>query len=363
MNLCNLQNGRPAAIFFLFFITYLESAFANGIYANVDFAINQGLLTEEYWRNQSLQTSSNNVLAYTDRMTGGNLNIGSYEVFAGRRKISTISTNHNSLVVAANADRVLTQGKDGTYHLFASVKKFDYDVIGTHIDGQWDAINMTWSISPQLLNLKSFSIADGNGSMQLQPNSESVYGEIDKMGTRTFGFTTAPVPIQLGLGASVDLKLNWQFQDIQLTVDAKNIFSKITAQGVFYTNDRYRTNVQSGNLVFSNVPSLTGEYGQKDTTFALPKITHTYLNYHQPDSKWTEHVGVIALEDGLITWAGIDYQRNEFIYSAKTFELKNIYLSIQKAHFLVKNLSLQATLGSAFSSHYQLGMTGLTYTF
>ena len=357
-----LLNGRLAAIFFL--ISFISTdTNASEIYGQIDSAINRGLLTDKYWRSQSLSTSSEKVLAYSDSKIGALIEIADQKIFVERRKIATLSTNTNSLLAASNADNALDSQTYGNYPLNASLKKFEFDAVGLVWGELLEQSNLRWSLAPKLLRLNSFSTGEGQGVLELTPTSQRLNGTVDRQGMSSYGFTTDPSPTQIGIGASVDVQLIWKYQNFMFDFDALNLASHIPTSGTYYNQRSYQVSTQSGSLVFSKTPSLTGIYGQADLTLHLPKILKSTISHQATDSNWSQYLGAISLHEGVIPWGGIGYIQGDSIFKVKSYALNNLFLMYEKKNFIISNLGFEVTVGTAFQGKSQVALTALRYIF
>jgi len=179
----------------------------------------------------------------------------------------------------------------------------------------------------------------------------------------SYGFTTDPQSTQIGVGGSIDLQLRWKSQSFQVDLSAVNLASRIPTSSMYYNQRSYQVSTQSGNLVFSNVPSLTGTYGQMDPTLRLPRIIKSTLGHQESQSNLSEYVGVITLQEGSIPWGGVGYKWGDSSIQAKTYALNNLFISYEQTNFLLSNLLFEVTLGTAFQGKSQLALTTLKYTF
>lgn len=354
-------NGRIAAIFFTLY-SCTSLGIAGEIYWQLDSAINRGLLTDNYWQSQRLSQSSPKVLAYSDSQIGVLTEVAGQKIFLERRKISTLSTNTNSLLAASNPDRSLDGQNYGIFPLKASLKKYEFDAVGLVFEGAI-APQLSWSISPKALRLNSFTTGEGQGELAVTTNSQHLSGNLSRQGMFSFGFTTDPQSTQVGVGGIIDLQLRWKSQSFQVDLNAVTLASRIPTSGMYYNQRSYQVSTQSGNLVFSNIPSLTGTYGQMDPTLKLPRIIKSTLSHQEIHSNWSEYAGVITLEDGSIPWGGIGYKKGDSSAQVKTFALNNLFLTYEKTNFLVSNLGLELTIGSAFKGKTQVALTALRYKF
>jgi hypothetical protein len=356
-----VSNGRFAAIFFASF-SCISAVAADEIYWQLDSAINRGLLADNYWQSQTMKQSSPKVLAYLDSQIGVSTDVAGQKIFVERRKISTLSTNTNSLLAASNPERSLEGQSYGVFPLKASLQKYEFDAVGLVFEGAI-ARQLTWSVSPKALRLNSVSTGEGQGELVVTPNSQHLSGNLTRHGMSSYGFTSDPQSTQVGLGGSLDGQLRWKSPAVQVDLDAINLVSRIPASGLFYNQRSYQVSTQSGDLVFNNIPSLTGTYGQMDPTLKLPRIIKSTLRHQEMQSNWSQSVGVINFQGSSIPWGGIGYKRGDASIQAKTYVLNNLFISYEQSHFLVSNLVFELTLGTAFQGKPQVALTTLKYVF
>jgi hypothetical protein len=141
------------------------------------------------------------------------------------------------------------------------------------------------------------------------------------------------------------------------------LLSRISSSGAYFNERTYQISTQSGNLVFSKTPSLTGTYGQENRILHLPRIIKSTVSQENSDSNWSKHFGVISLEDGHIPWAGVGYTQGNSAIKIATYALNNIFVSYEKRNFLIANLGFEITIGTALQGKNQITLTSLQYIF
>lgn len=357
-----VKNGRFAAIFFLWILAFNVSATDAEVYWLNEHAINRGLLDERYWQNGNWQAASPTVVTYMDMRLGAKANIGLHSLFVERRQVGTLITNVNSLTAAAQGSSALANSAFGSYPLNVRLRKFQFDAMGMSFSSK-DHHALQWSVSPKILRLTSFSTGDGQGQLTLGGNSQQLSGAADRQGLSPFGFFNNPANPQISTGGSLDAQASWKSNDVMFRTEVTNWFSRIPVSNIHHSHTNYQLNVVGNALVFSDVPSLQGVYGQWDTTLRLPQIWKTSVSHQREDSGWTQSAGVISLEGGSILWAGLSYSRGDNTWMIRSHQLNNLFIRYEVKNMLVKQLTLEVTLGLADQHKHQQAITSVRYEF
>jgi len=358
----HLKNGRCAAIF----ISYLLASRAvlpADLFYEVNSAINRGILSDSYWQSRGLEGASSKVLAFTNTRLGATAQVADFEILVERQKVATLSSDSNALFAASVSEQALNSLKPGSYPLYGKLNSFEFDAAGIVFRQRSALDNLSWALTPKILRLNTFKTGYGLGQLDVGSNSQKLTGNVERQGLSPYGFLTNQIEPQMGIGASVDIQMNYIFQSSKFDFEVLNLASKLPVTGMFRSERNYQVNTLNGNLVFSSVPSLTGTYGQEDKSLRLPRILKTSWTDQWFDSRWSQKLGVIAIEDGKIIWGEADYRLGDSNFSFRTYELQNLFITYAKQNFGVDKLSLEFTVGSAFHAKSQWLMTGLRYTF
>jgi len=333
------------------------------IYYESTSGINRGLLSESYWRSRSLQGSSANVLGYSDIKLGATAKIGNIEFVVEREEVAILSSNENSLFAAVTSKQAFNNSSTGIYPLTAKVNSYEYDALGIMLRNSTESNDINLVLIPKLLSLNSFKAGTGFGQLEVGTTSQRLTGSLSRQGLSSYGFLTNPNNLQIGTGGTLDAKLSYELKQNKFEIAIQNLMSKIPVNGYFNSDRSYQVTTQNGGLVFSTVPSLTGNYGQLNKSLKLPKILKTSWTSQPAQSNWAEKLGVISFEDGKIIWGEVDYKYGNSSIQVKTYELQNIFLTLVMNNLILNNLSLEVTVGSAFHAKNQLLITGLHYSF
>jgi len=321
------------------------------------------LISEDYWRSKKVNNSSNSVLSYSDSKFGAVAKVGDFQLFVERRKTATLSANQNALIASANADNVLDASNQGKFSFHANVKSFDYDALGIVFKNNFSKSNSSWELAPKLVQIKGFKTGTGSGDIDIQNNSKNLTGYTKIIQSKPYGYFFNQKETDLGYGFSLDGKLNWKVNSIDLSFEGLNILSGINSSNIYFNNRNYSILSQSGNLLFSQTPSLSGEYGQINKELKLPRILKAQIAHQTLDSNWTQKLGIVNIEGGSIPWASLSYSFIDSRLEARTNNAKNLFLTYSQSNIFKQNLSFEISLGTSFTGINQLAIANLAYAF
>lgn len=351
---------------FFFALAYLtiENASSTEIFYEMDSAINQGLLSNSYWRNRSMESSSQKIIAFSDVKFGAITEIANTKVLVEREKVSTLITNGNALFAASTSDQILSNAKNGSYPLNGRLSSYEFDAIGIIFTNELVRNDFSWSITPKVVRINTMSTGSGDGLLQIDNNYQTITGTTNRQGLSPFGFLTNPDRLQIGIGGTLDIQASYFLNtNNKIESEVRNVISSVPVSGVFHSERNYQVNALNNELIFSAVPSLTGTYGQSNKNLKLPQVIKTNWTSQEFGSRWSKKLGVIAFDDNKILFGEVGYKYGESSFVFKTYELQNVFLTYLKNNFLLNNLSAEVTIGSAFHSNSQLMLTGLRYLF
>jgi len=157
--------------------------------------------------------------------------------------------------------------------------------------------------------------------------------------------------------------LSYKKDDWSVHWTGMNIFSSIEVNGLFFSQKNYQVNQANGKITSSDIPSLTGSYGQVKQKLKLPVINEIKLSHANVQSAWQQDLGAIMVLDNLIPWASASYQWRDYSVQAKTFNLQNLRLTLAKQNFLWLGLSLEVMMETAFQTKPHAGVTSFLYQF
>ena len=355
-------NGRYAAIFFLC-VGVTSFAGAQTLSYQLDSGTGQGLLTKDYWARQSITTETKVMTGYADSQLKAKAQVFGTEVFVEKRQQSVLHATQNVMVLAANNELNLGQLSNGNYPLAAEMRKFEYTAAGVTWGNLQSSSNLQWSWSPKVVKINQFKLNQGVGQIKLASNNAQLQAIIYSQGQQTFGFDPFDKQLDMGLGYSNDASLSYKKDDWSVHWTGMNIFSSVEVNGLFFMQKNYQVNQANGKITSSDIPSLTGNYGQVKQKLKLPVINDIKLSYAGVGSAWRQELGAVVILDNMIPWAANSYQWQDYWVQAKTFNLQNLRLTLAKQNFVLPRLSLEVMMETAFQAKPQAAVTSLVYQF
>ena len=357
-----LTNGRIAAVFFLCTFASL-SIKAQILSYKLDSGTGQGLLTKDFWARQSMTTEAKAMTGYVDSQLKAKAEFFGIDVFVEKRQQSVLHASQNVMVLAANNELNFGQLSNGAYPLAAELRKFKYIGVGATWGNLQSSSNLQWSWSPKVVKINQFKINQVDGQIKLDSNAEQLQANIYSQGQQTFGFDPYAKPLDMGYGLSNDASVSYIKDDWSVDWTGLNVYSLVEINGIFFIQKNYQVNQANGKITSSDIPSLTGSYGQVKQKLKLPVINIIKLSHASTQSAWRQDLGVIVVLDNVIPWAATSYQWREYSVQAKTFNLQNLRLTLAKQNFVWPGLSLEVMMETAFQTKPYAGLTSLAYQF
>lgn len=357
-----LTNGRYAAIFFLCVVA-APSTGAQSLSYKLNSGTGQGLLTKDYWARQSMTTESKAMTGYADSQLKAKAEVWGTDVFVEKRQQSVLHATQNVMVLAANNELNLGQLSSGIYPLAAEMRKFEYNAVGVTWGNLQSSSDLQWSWSPKVVKISTFKINQGHGQITLSRNTAQLQASIYSQGQQTFGFDPFAKQLDMGLGYSNDASLSYKKDDWSVHWTGMNIFSSVEVSGLFFIQKNYQVNQANGKIMSSDIPSLTGSYGQVKQKLKLPVINEIRLSHAKNQSGWRQELGAIVVLDNVIPWVATSYDWKDYLAQAKTFNLQNLRLTLAKQNFVLPRLSLEVMMETAFQAKPQAAVTSLVYQF
>jgi len=357
-----LTNGRYAAIFFLCVVATPFTG-AQTLSFKLDSAAGQGLLTKDYWARQSMTTEAKAMTGYADSQVKAKVEVYGTDVFVEKRQQSVLHATQNVMVLAANNELNLGQLSNGTYPLAAEMRKFEYTAVGVTWGNLQSSSNLQWSWSPKVVKINQFKVNQGDGQITLASNTAQLQANTNSQGMQTFAFDPYAKQLDMGYGLSNDASLSYKKDDWSVHWTGMNIFSSVEVNGLFFIQKNYQINQANGKITSSDIPSLTGSYGQVKQKLKLPAINEIKLSHAGAGSAWRQDLGVIVILDNVIPWAASSYQWRDYLVQTKTFNLQNLRLTLAKQNFVLPRLSLEVMMETAFQAKPQAAVTSLVYSF
>lgn len=357
-----LTNGRYAAIFFLC-VAATPFTVAQTLSYKLDSGTDQGLLTQNYWARQSMATEDKAMTGYADSQLKANVAVYGTDVFVEKRQQSVLHATQNVMVLAANNELNLGQLSNGVYPLAAEMQKFEYTAVGVTWGNLKSPSDLQWSWSPKVVKVNQFKLNQGVGKITLASNTAQLQADTYSQGLQTFAFDPFAKQLDMGYGYSNDASLSYKQDDWSVHWTGMNIFSSVDVDGLFFIQKNYQINQVNEKITSSDIPSLTGSYGQVKQKLKLPVINEIKLSHAGVGSAWRHDLGAVVILDNVIPWASASYQRRDYLVQAKTFNLQNLRITLTKQNFVLPRLSLEVMMETAFQAKPQAAVTSLVYQF
>ena len=357
-----LTNGRIAAIFFLCACASL-SIEAQTLSYKLDSGTGQGLLTKDYWARQSMTTEAKAMTGYADSQLKAKAAVFGIDVFVEKRQQSVLHATQNVMVLAANNELNAGQLSNGAYPLAAELRKFDYIAAGVTFGNLQSSSDLQWSWSPKIAKINQFKLNQGEGQIKLASNAAQLQANIYSQGLQTFGFDPYAKQLDMGYGFSNDASLSFIKDDWSVHWTGLNVYSFVEVNGLFFVEKNYQVNQANGKITSSEIPSLTGSYGQVKQKLKLPVINEIRLSHASNQSGWRQDLGAIVVLDNVIPWVATSYKWQDYSVQAKTFNLQNLRLVVAKQNFVWSGLSLEVMIETALQTKPHAGVTSLVYKF
>lgn len=357
-----LTNGRYAAIFFLC-VAATPFTGAQTLSYQLDSGTDQGLLTQNYWASQSMTSKDTAMTGYADSQVKAKAEMYGTDVFIEKRQQSVLHATQNVMVLAANNELNLGQLSNGTYPLAAEMRKFEYTAVGVTWGNLKSPSDLQWSWSPKLVKINQFKLNQGVGQITLASNTAQLQAHTYSQGLQTFAFDPYAKQLDMGYGFSNDASLSYKKDNWSVHWTGMNIFSSVDVDGLFFIQKNYQINQANGKITSSDIPSLTGSYGQVKQKLKLPVINEIKLSHASVGSAWRHDLGAVVILDTVIPWASSSYQWRDYWVQAKTFNLHNLRLTLAKQNFVLPRLSFEVMMETAFQAKPQAAVTSLVYQF
>lgn len=332
------SNGRLATIFFQLFVAGAVHSQQLSIFQDV--VVNRGLLDDAYWKAYSVRPHSDRVVAYTDM--GIQLNWQAFDQsFSYEKKtISTLSTNTNTLVLAAKDGAYSSQLSNGQLALQAQTKRYKFDSWGMKWSRTWLNDSLVWNVSPKWIRLLDFREGNGVGSLSKDDSSMSLSGDLQRVGTSSYGYQVDPSATSFVNGGAVDAGMSWESSTWKAAAHAQNLYSKVPVRSAFFSNRAYNVNATvAQGIVYSDVPSLRGTYGQQDMNLMLPRIIKMELAYKNVLADLWLKTGVIGVDGRNLPWIGAMYSVKAHQFEIRNYESNNTQVFYRTPSVLNGHLS------------------------
>jgi len=338
MKLTPPQNGRRAAIFFISLCC--GAGYAQQLSVTQDVMVNRGLLDDSYWKNQPLQSTSKRVVAYTDIGARAEWPLLGQALIVERKTINTLASNSNTLTLAAKDGAYASQVGNGATELHAQTKRYQFDALGVKFAGAAGQDSVQWFISPKWVRLLDVREGDGSGVLTKDDTTLSLHGDLQRIGMTAYGFQADPATPRLMNGGSVDVGLAWASGAWKFNATAQHLYSKIPAQSLYFSNRDYNVNATTAQgITYSNVPSLSGTYGQRDMSLSLPRIVKVDLSYKSRLAGTWLKTGIVSVDGRNVPWLGLMIPVEGHEFELRNYELNNTQLTYRTPSILKGHLS------------------------
>ncbi len=333
-----LRNGRRAAIFLFFLCSWV--ACAQELTISQDVMVSRGLLDNYYWKNQPLQSTSNRVVAYTDVGVRVEWPLLSHAISYERKTLNTLVSNSNTLALAAKDGAYSSQVANGGVDLQAHTKRYQFDALGMKFAGAAENNSWRWFISPKWVRLLDVREGDGSGVLTKDDTTLSLHGDMQRIGMTAYGFQADPATPRLMNGGSVDVGLAWASGAWKFNATAQHLYSKIPAQSLYFSNRDYNVNATTAQgITYSNVPSLSGTYGQRDMSLSLPRIVKVDVSYKSRLAGTWLKTGIVSVDGRNVPWLGLMFPVEGHEFELRNYELNNTQLTYRTPSILKGHLS------------------------
>lgn len=327
-----------AAIFFISFCSL--GSYSQQVSLLQDVMINRGLLDDGFWKGQVLQSSSQRVIAYTDVGVRAEWPLMGHALVYERKTINTLMSNSNTLALVSREGAYSSMMANGGVALEAQTKRYKLDALGVKIQGAIRGDSLRWFVSPKWVRVLDMREADGVGVLSKDDTSLSLQGELHRTGLTSYGFQADAVPTKLMNGGSLDAGVTWDSDMWKLSGNAQHLYSKLPAQSLYFSQRSYNVNASvAQGIIYSNVPSLSGTYGQRDTSLALPKIVKGEAGYKSGLGGTWVKAGLVGVDGRYVSWLGFMIPVSGHELEFRNYELNNIQLTYRTPSVLQGHLS------------------------
>jgi hypothetical protein len=356
-----LLNGRNAAIFLIISLTPCLGLAQSSLRYQTESASNHGILTNDYWAAQRLSSQAFSVIGYLDVSIRSDWAIQEQPVFIERRRVQTFTGNSNALMLAAVDKLDIKTLATNQYPIRAKLDQFEWDALGVAFAGKNNLIEgFSWQLEPKLAKLKQFKSGDGEGTLSIKSDNSSLNGSLHRESNASYGPLLQSKPLEMGYGTSADAMAQLNFQSWVLRLNVKNIWSKFDASGAYASDRSYQVLQSAGDIKFSQIPSVTGVYGQQDRTYKVPAIYKIGLLNEAPFSYGG---GVIGFDGQQMTWAQVGYQIGANRFGATTYAFENLAIDYRRDDLFIKGLSVGLIFQTGLSAKPSLQVQTIIYDF
>jgi len=243
-----------------------------------------------------------------------------------------------------------------------NIQRFEWDSFGLSLKGKSDSYEgISWKLEPKIAKLIAFKSGVGDAVLAMGATTNTLNGTLHRESNSSYGYLANPAQLDMGYGASADAYLKIDLQPaMTLAFDVKNIGSRFIVHGA-HVNDRSYQVVQSaGEIKFSQVPSISGTYGQKKIDYRLPIFYKVGLS---KDGPLSFGAGVIGFDSEKMGWVRIGFRTGLNQVDVTSYAFNNLEVTFRRDNFFVKGLSVGFVLLTGFSGKPRLQLQTVIYDF
>ena len=331
------------------------------MYSSQSFS-NHGILTKGYWATQEIELRPTNTTGYNDVNLRASWPVKDLSMFVERSLVQTYVGGSNALSLAASDSFDTNSQASGQYPINLNIQRFEWDSLGFSVKGKSDSYEgISWKLEPKIVTLRAFKSGNGDAILAIGSNINTLNGTLHRESNSSYGYLVNPAQLDMGYGASADAFLKIDLQPaITLAFDVKNIGSRFIVHGA-HENDRSYQVVQSaGQIIFSQVPSISGTYGQKKIDYRLPIFYKVGLS---KDGPLSYGAGVIGFDSEKMGWARIGFRTGLNQVDVTSYAFNNLEVTFRRDNFFVKGLSVGFVFLTGFSGKPKLQLQTAIYDF
>lgn len=331
------------------------------MYSSQSFS-DRGVLTKGYWAAQEISLSPTKTIGYSDVNLRASWPVKDQSMFVERSLVQTYVGGSNALSLAARDSFDTNSQASGQYPINVNIQRFEWDSLGFSVKGKSDSYEgISWKLEPKIVTLRAFKSGNGDAVLAIGSNINTLNGTLHRESNSSYGYIVNPAQLDMGYGVSADAFLKIDLQPATtLAFDVRNIGSRFIVHGA-HANDRSYQVVQSaGEIKFSQLPSISGTYGQKNNDYRVPTFYKIGLSKDGPLSLGA---GVIGFDSEKVGWVRIGYRTGLNNFDVTTYAFNNLEVTFRRDNLFVKGLSVGLVFLTGFSGKPKLQLQTVIYDF
>ena len=356
------SNGCYAAIFLILsFSSCLSMAQPLFSYSAIS-ASNHGVLTKDFWASQKVDVKPATAISFKDVSLRSSWPVKEQVMFVERNILQTYVGGVNALSLAATDSFNTKSQVSGQYPIGVKIQQFEWDALGLSLKGKNDFLqDFSWKVEPKVAKLRQFKSGSGEALLNIEPNNSSLNGTLHRESSSSYGYLINPSQFDIGYGVSADIFFKLDLGPaVSLTLDVKNLWSHFSVRGAFVSDRKYQIVQTEGEIKFSNVPSISGTYGQINNSYRVPIIYQLGLS---KDAQLSYGAGVLGFDREHMLWAKVGYKTGLNHFDLTTYAFDNFAVSYRRDDLFTKGLSVGFVLLSGFSGKPTLHLQTVIYDF